>query len=101
MTSIVARGWQTFDQRFTAPAPARRIATLRLLVGTFATVFLCVRASYLFSIARLPAARFEPVGVLAGLSEPLPYWVVRTIVFSAIALEIGRASCRERVYGLV
>ena len=78
MIVALRRARTQFDERFLEAAPARRLATLRILVGTFATVFLVVRSGYLFDISRLPPARFEPVGLLGWLDEPLPVWVVKT-----------------------
>lgn len=82
-----------FDARFMAPAPATRLAALRLLVGAFATVFLIVRAPYVFDLAGLPAARFEAVGLLWWLTSPLPvafvYAVVVAGVLAAVAATVG------------
>jgi hypothetical protein len=89
-----------FDSRFMEAAPARRLATLRILVSAFATVFLVVRSSYLFDISGLSAARFEPVGVLGWLGEPLPVWIVKCSL--AFAVACGCASIvgwRYRVTG--
>jgi hypothetical protein len=89
-----------FDARFMGAAPARRLATLRVLVSAFATVFLIVRSSYLFSISALPDARFDPVGVFGWLDEPLPVWLVKG--FLAFAVACGCASIigwRYRITG--
>jgi len=88
------------DARFMEPAPARRLAMLRILVGLFATVFLVVRAPYLFDISRLPPARFEPVGVLGWLHDPLPLWVVKTAVALSVLAGVAMiAGWRYRVTG--
>lgn len=84
MIAIVHRGVAHLDLRFMEAAPARRLATLRILVGTFATVFLVVRSGYLFDISGLPPARFEPVGLLGWLDEPLPVWFVKASVAFAV-----------------
>jgi hypothetical protein len=84
MIAALRAGARHFDARFLDPAPARRLATLRILVGTFATVFLVIRAGYLFDISALPAARFEPVGVLGWLGEPLPVWLVKGALVAAV-----------------
>ena len=85
MIATVRRGVARFDKRFMEAAPAHRLATLRILVGTFATVFLVVRSGYLFDISRLPPARFEPVGLLGWLGEPLPVWLVE----AGLAFAVG------------
>jgi hypothetical protein len=81
MRRLVAR----LDHAFLAPAPAERLAMLRLLVGGFALVYLCVRAAHLQHVGHLPPASFAPVGVVSVLSAPLPLWAVRGLVGAAIA----------------
>lgn len=73
------------DRAFFAEAPAERLALLRLLVGGFALVYLCVRAAHLGSVTRLPPSSFRPVGVVAALSAPLPAAVVWGLIAAAIA----------------
>jgi hypothetical protein len=73
------------DRGFLAPAPAERLAALRILVGAFAFIYLCVRALHLQNVAHLAAAQFRPVGVVAVLSSPLPLWAVRGLVAASIA----------------
>ena len=85
MITAIRGTLQRFDARFMESAPARRLATLRILVSLFATVFLIVRSSYLFDISALPAARFDPVGVLGWLREPLPVWLVKVSLVAAVA----------------
>jgi len=53
MITAIRGTLQRFDARFMESAPARRLATLRILVSLFATVFLVVRSSYLFDISAL------------------------------------------------
>ncbi|MEO8693839.1 MAG: HTTM domain-containing protein [Acidimicrobiales bacterium] len=100
MSALTRRTFDRFDSRFMEAVPARRLATLRILVSAFATVFLIVRSSYLFDISGLPAARFDPVGVLGWLGEPLPLWLVKCTL--AFAVACGCASIvgwRYRVTG--
>jgi hypothetical protein len=80
---------RAFDRRFLAPAPPTRLAALRVLVGAFGTIYLLVRAPYLFDVATLPRARFEPVGILAFLDEPLPLGVVRLGLVAAVLLGVA------------
>ena len=72
--------------RYFAPAVPTRLAALRVLVGLFGTVFLVVRTGYLFDVARLPGARFEPVGPLWLLGQPLPVGLVQVGVVATICL---------------
>ena len=91
-----------FDRRLFAPAPAARLAVLRMLVGTFTTVFLVVRAAYLLDISALPAARFEPVGALWFLGGPLPLDLVRVVLVVAVVVGVAATlGWRYRVTGPV
>ncbi len=73
-------------ERYFAPGAATRLAALRILVGAFGTIFLVIRAGYLFDVAALGAHRFAPVGALGFLDEPVPVPVVRAVVLVTIAL---------------
>lgn len=68
MTGLLRR----LDAAFRAPAPAERLAMVRVLVGAFATGFLLVRAGHLARLDRFEPAQFEPVGLAQLLSAPLP-----------------------------
>ncbi|HEX7094567.1 MAG TPA: HTTM domain-containing protein, partial [Acidimicrobiales bacterium] len=68
------------DRWFLAPVPSERIAALRILVGLFGTVYVLVRVPYILDVAALPDARFEPVGVVRVLDEPLPMWSVQALL---------------------
>lgn len=88
------------ERWYFAPAPAARLATLRLLVGAFGVVYLLVRAGPMIDFSRLDPARFEPIGVTRVLSAPLPAFVVIALwalcVASGIAFALGQ---RFRVSG--
>ncbi|WP_437736120.1 HTTM domain-containing protein [Sorangium sp. So ce1335] len=79
------RLFDRFDRAFFAEAPAERLAIVRLLVGGFALVYLCVRAVHLQRVGHLPPDGFRPVGVVSVLSAPLPLWAVRGLIGAAIA----------------
>jgi hypothetical protein len=53
-----------------APAPAERLAMLRILVGVYATAWVCVRVPAHLAHADQVAGRWQPVGVLAPLGSP-------------------------------
>lgn len=59
------------DERFFAPAPAERLATVRVLTGVFAVAYLIARANVLGDF-RVQPGRFEGVGLAVVLSSPLP-----------------------------
>ncbi len=54
-----------------APAPATRLAAVRMLVGTFALTYVFVRLGELWSTANLPATQFAPIGVTRVLAHPI------------------------------
>lgn len=59
------------DGQFFAPAPAERLASVRVLTGAFAVIYLLARANVLGDFRTQPG-RFEPVGLASVLSSPLP-----------------------------
>lgn len=70
------------ERAFLAPAPATRLALVRLLVGGFATIYLLARSPVLADFRHMQAARFEPVGLAAVLGAP----VAAQLAFAAWAL---------------
>ncbi|MEJ7597399.1 MAG: hypothetical protein WKG01_05770 [Kofleriaceae bacterium] len=72
-----------------APAPAERLAALRILVGSFGLVWVAVRFSELMRIAHLPHDSFRPIGVVRILEQPLVpelaiAYTVATLVLMAL-----------------
>lgn len=59
------------DSQFLAPAPAERLATVRVLTGAFAVLYLLARANVLGDF-RVQPGRFVGVGLAALLSGPVP-----------------------------
>ncbi|MBZ0237059.1 MAG: HTTM domain-containing protein [Deltaproteobacteria bacterium] len=53
------------------PAPAERLAALRILVGAFAFLYLTTRLPMFLGYARFPARDFVPLGVTRILEQPL------------------------------
>ena len=70
---------------FAAPAPAERLAVLRVLTGLFAVVYLAARAPVFFGLADRPPASFEPVGVLWWMEAPAGDAVVAGAVVATLA----------------
>jgi len=64
-----------------APAPARRLAMLRILVGAYALSYLLVRFGHLVSVSEMSAQQWKPVGPVALLAAPLP---AAAVVASAV-----------------
>ncbi len=78
-----------FDRWFWAPAPAERLATLRVLAGAFAVVYLIVRWHVMVDFSRLHVARFEPIGVTRVLDTPLPVALVWALWAACVALGVA------------
>jgi hypothetical protein len=72
-----------------APAPPERLAALRILIGTYALVYLTARLPELYAVARYGAGHFEPVGIVRVLAAPLPPNVVLAIAVATCALLVG------------
>lgn len=71
------------------------LATVRALVGAFATTYLVVRLPYFANLGALPAAQLAPVGVARVLSSPLPptaTWTLALVaIASGVAFTLGRS----------
>ena len=72
------------DRAWFEPAPADRLATLRVLIGGFAEVYLAARTVHFLRAARSPAHSFDPVGPVAVLSEPLPPMLQDVVLFATL-----------------
>ncbi|HVK84342.1 MAG TPA: HTTM domain-containing protein [Kofleriaceae bacterium] len=66
-----------------APAPAERLAAVRILVGTFALVWVAGRLAESYGVAKLPLTHWRPIGVARLLDGPLQ---------PAVALALGIAT---------
>jgi hypothetical protein len=80
--------------RWLAPVvPAERLAAVRMLVGTFAVIYLASRIPHLVSYVSFPARQFAPVGVMTALAQPPPaaavYLVVGLTWLAALAFALG------------
>jgi hypothetical protein len=86
--------------RLCAPAPARRLAMLRILVGAYATVWALVRLpEHLGHVDQTPD-RWHPVGLLAPFGSPLAAAVVVALAVAAPMLGAAFvAGWRYRVVG--
>ena len=83
-----------------APAPAERLAALRILVAGYCTVMLLARSSSFWSSASLPDRQFEPVGVLWFLGSAPAVVVAHLLFLAAIAVGcLATAGWRWRVTG--
>lgn len=86
MSRLVRRVAGRIDEHVMAPAPAVRLAALRLLVGGYALVYLLARLPHWQSYAHFEAAQFRPVGLIAwALSEPLGPLAAHVLTLATIA----------------
>lgn len=69
------------------PAPAERLAALRLVLGGSALVYTVVRAAHL--AGQHSARQFAPVGPLAWLDSPLPQALIVALVAATIATGVA------------
>lgn len=82
------------------PAPPQRLALLRILIGSFGLVYLLVRSPSLLSVLEFSPEHFEPVGVVALLSAPLPAWAtVGSVLLAVVAGAAFVAGFAFRVSG--
>ncbi|HEX4422000.1 MAG TPA: hypothetical protein VH165_29005 [Kofleriaceae bacterium] len=72
-----------------APAPAERLAALRIATGGFAAIWMIARLPEVVAVARLPARELDPVGVVRVLGAPLPVVAVVAIAVAAIGCLIA------------
>ncbi len=70
--------------RFFAPGSARRLATLRILVGAYATIYSIARLPYLLDLSALEDERFIGTGFLTVLDGPPPAAFILSVGLVAI-----------------
>lgn len=88
--SWTAQALQRLDRWFFAPAPAERLAVVRILVCGFALGWVGIRTSFWLDLSRLDDNRYRPVGVLSVLDQPLGPAAVAALV--AVGATAGLAA---------
>lgn len=83
---MIAAAATAFERWWHAPAPARRLAMLRLLIGGYALAYLLVRFNHLVSVSGMTAQQWKPVGPVVVLAAPLPAFAVVALVVLAVVL---------------
>ena len=70
-----------------APAPAERLAAMRILTGLFVVGYVLVRGTTLWRLAAMPRRDFTPVGLARFLDGPLVAWAhhASVVVMAALA----------------
>ncbi len=98
MTAIATLAGRA-DRWWLVPAPARRLALLRIAVGGFAVIYL-VAARTSLVVTGFADWQFEPVGVVATFDTPLSPAAVRGLYLAAIGAGVAfTAGWRFRVTG--
>jgi hypothetical protein len=77
------------DRWWRAPAPAERLALLRILVGAYCVGLLLLRGPSLLRLAQLDASRFRGVGLATLLETPLSL----PLLIALLALAFVGACC--------
>jgi hypothetical protein len=77
-----------FDRYWFAPAPAVRLALLRILCGSYALVYLLAGFPTLTTVRHFDRHEFTPAGIVSLLSAPLPGGLVLgvTLLTAVLAL---------------
>ena len=80
---------QRLDRWWFEPAPALRLAVLRVLILAFAIAWLIGIAPLLLDNFRMSASHFEPIGVVTPLAQPLSFGVAVGVWLLSIAVGIA------------
>lgn len=72
-----------------APAPAERLAALRILIGGYALVWVIARLGEFAGVARYGKTHFHPYGVVRVLDSPLPVSIVVTLAIATCVLLVA------------
>lgn len=91
---------RAFERWWHAPAPARRLAMLRIIIGGYALGYVVLRFGHLVSVSAMSAQQWKPVGPAVLLAAPLPTAAV--VAAAGLAALLGAAfvvGLRFRVSG--
>jgi hypothetical protein len=70
-------------------APATRLASLRILVGLYGTLYLCIRLPHLWSYGLDDLDRFVPVGIVSWSDTPLLPALYQGVVLLTLVLSFA------------
>ena len=96
MYSVVTSPLRRFERWLHVPAPAERLAALRISIGGFVTIYLATTSREVSRLAQRPSAEFEPIGLARLLSAPLPealLWLgFAALLVTGAAVTVGAAA---------
>jgi hypothetical protein len=75
----IERARQRLAAWWLSPAPAERLALVRIAIGGFALIYVLARLPELLAVARLSPAHFAPVGIVRWLGGPWPVGLVLAV----------------------
>jgi len=91
---------QNLDKFWFTEAPATRLATLRIIIGAYALIYLAPRYEMFLEIAQTSSVQFEPVGIVSFLLAPLPVAVYQGLVILTLAANVAfLLGWRHRITG--
>ncbi len=76
------------DKFWFTEAPATRLATLRIIIGAYALIYLAPRYEMFLEIAQTSPVQFEPVGIIGLLLAPMPVAVYQALVILTLAANV-------------
>jgi hypothetical protein len=77
------------DRYWFEPAPARRPATLRVLLGVYTLYYVGKRYRMYMKVAASDPELFEPVGVVSNLKKPVPVGVFRAVLVATLLANVA------------
>jgi hypothetical protein len=77
-----------FDRYWFAPAPAARLAVVRILVAAYAVAYLLFGFDAVTDVGRFGAPHFAPAGLARVLSSPLPQPLVVALAAATVLLGV-------------
>ena len=77
---------------------ARRLASVRMLTGLFALIYVGMRADFLSHLGEGPSSTFQPIGIARVLSAPLGIASLKaTVLLTLVGLALFSAGVLHRV----
>jgi hypothetical protein len=87
--SLASRAGRALADGWFAPAPASRLAAMRILAGLFAIGYLLARGNVLWRLSAMPRRDFVPVGLARLVDGPLDPTAHHAIVLATAVLALA------------